>query len=82
MVDTDDSEAETRHRLEAMATTRIVEAQALADALELLEAAVHQVGRGALPAFAERAARLHSLAMARMRQQERQAVRDRLKGAR
>ena len=76
-LDLDDNEALTRARLEERASQRIVEAQVLVEALEVIEAAVAQVGPGSLPVLAERRARAYSRALARMDREMREAVRAR-----
>ena len=80
---TDDSDNAqvARERLEVQATRRIVEAEELAAAVDLLEAAVSQVGARALPILAERLGRAHGRAMARLRREQREAVRAALRQA-
>ena len=70
----DDSAALARRRAEAQAGRDIEDAQAVADALSLLERAVRQLAYRSLEPFVARAARLLSMAKARLERVERRSL--------
>ena len=72
----------TRERLESQTFHDIVEAERLADALDLVAAAVPQVQARSVPLLAERLGHAYARAMARLRAEQRQAVRKSLRQAR
>lgn len=69
--DVSDAGQQARLAREAEATREIVDAQALADALDLVEEAIPQVAPRTLPALQERLARAASRALARMERRRR-----------
>jgi hypothetical protein len=80
-VETGDNAVAARLRSEACAASLIESAEAVAQALDVIERAAGQVSRsGSLRVFAERLGRAYARAMARLGQEERAAVRERLEG--
>lgn len=78
--ETDDSEALARQRRERAAAGDIETAADVARALEVLERATGQLGRRSLRTFAERVGRVYSRTMARLRDEDRRAVKAAVRG--
>ncbi len=80
--DVSDNAQATRLQVEAQAARGIVEADRLADALDLVSAAIPQVQARSVPLLTERLGHLFGRSLARLQVEERQAVRKTLRQAR
>jgi len=80
--DVSDNAQLARQRSEAAAQREASQDAAVAQAFEVLERAADEVSRRGLVAFAERAGRMYARALARLRREDRRAIRELLRASR